>query len=66
MLIEGGPGIGKTLWSGACAEAAAGCGCLVFWGSGDELGQARPLLPILEVCESVRVQWHGCPPARGA
>ena len=48
MLIEGEPGIGKsTLVRAACAEAA-GLGCQVYWGAGDELGQALPLLPILD------------------
>ncbi len=48
VLIEGEPGIGKsTLVRAACAEAA-GRGCQVFWGAGDELGQALPLLPILD------------------
>ena len=48
MLIEGEPGIGKsTLVRAACAEAAE-LGCQVFWGAGDELGQALPLLPILD------------------
>ena len=48
MLIEGEPGIGKsTLVRAACAEATE-LGCQVFWGAGDELGQALPLLPILD------------------
>ena len=48
VLIEGEPGIGKsTLVQAACA-AAAERGCQVFWGAGDELGQALPLLPILD------------------
>ena len=48
VLIEGEPGIGKsTLVRAACAEAAE-LGCQVFWGAGDELGQALPLLPILD------------------
>ena len=48
VLIEGEPGIGKsTLVRVACAEAAE-LGCQVFWGAGDELGQALPLLPILD------------------
>jgi DNA-binding CsgD family transcriptional regulator len=47
VLIEGEPGIGKsTLVRTALAEA--GGGCQVFWGAGDELGQALPLLPLLE------------------
>jgi len=48
VLIEGEPGIGKSaLVRGALAEAAD-AGCQVFWGAGDELGQALPLLPLLE------------------
>jgi DNA-binding NarL/FixJ family response regulator/tetratricopeptide (TPR) repeat protein len=47
VFIEGEPGIGKsTLVRAALAEAAAGCE--VFWGAGDELGQALPLLPFLD------------------
>jgi DNA-binding CsgD family transcriptional regulator/tetratricopeptide (TPR) repeat protein len=47
VLIEGEPGIGKSaLVRAALAEAADGC--QVFWGAGDELGQALPLLPLLE------------------
>jgi len=47
VLIEGEPGIGKSaLVQAALAGAAAGC--QVFWGAGDELGQALPLLPLLE------------------
>jgi DNA-binding CsgD family transcriptional regulator len=48
VLIEGEPGIGKsTLVRAAVAEAAA-ADCQMFWGVGDELGQALPLLPLLE------------------
>jgi DNA-binding CsgD family transcriptional regulator len=48
VLIEGEPGIGKSaLVRAALAETASG-GCQVFWGAGDELGQALPLLPLLE------------------
>jgi DNA-binding CsgD family transcriptional regulator len=48
VLIEGEPGIGKSaLVRAACAEAVE-LGCQVFWGAGDELGQALPLLPILD------------------
>jgi DNA-binding CsgD family transcriptional regulator/tetratricopeptide (TPR) repeat protein len=48
VLIEGEPGIGKsTLVRAAIAEAPE-VGCEVFWGAGDELGQALPLLPFLD------------------
>ena len=48
MLIEGEPGIGKSALAHAAAAAAADAGCQVFWGVGDELGTALPLLPFLE------------------
>ena len=61
VLIEGEPGIGKTvlvrtaLSTAACGfQAHAGThhgsprGCQVFWGAGDELGQELPLLPFLD------------------
>jgi tetratricopeptide (TPR) repeat protein len=48
VLIEGEPGIGKSaLVRGAVAEAPK-AGCQVFWGAGDELGQALPLLPFID------------------
>src|SRR5215475_1657985 len=48
VLVEGEPGIGKsTLVRAALAEAAS-LGCRVFWGTGDELGQALPLQPLLD------------------
>jgi DNA-binding CsgD family transcriptional regulator len=48
VLIEGEPGIGKSaLVRGVLAEAPA-AGCQVFWGAGDELSQALPLLPFLD------------------
>jgi DNA-binding CsgD family transcriptional regulator len=48
VLIEGEPGIGKSaLVRAALTEAAEGK-CQVFWGAGDELGQALPLVPLLE------------------
>src|SRR5271156_4507529 len=48
VLIEGEPGIGKSaLVRAATAEAPQG-GCQVFWGAGDELSQALPLLPFLD------------------
>ncbi|HET9897497.1 MAG TPA: AAA family ATPase [Streptosporangiaceae bacterium] len=51
VLIEGEPGIGKSALVRAAVAQAAEAGCQVFWGSGDELGQALPLLPMLEGLE---------------
>ena len=48
LLIEGEPGIGKSALVGTALASAAGAGCQVFWGAGDELGQTLPLLPLLE------------------
>jgi len=48
VLIEGEPGIGKSALMRAVVDDAARTGCQVFWGAGDELGQALPLLPLLE------------------
>ena len=48
VLIEGEPGIGKSALVRTACAAAADRGCQVFWGAGDELGQALPLLPILD------------------
>src|SRR5689334_4300096 len=48
VLIEGEPGIGKSALVQAAAAQARELGCEVFWGAGDELGQALPLLPFLE------------------
>jgi DNA-binding CsgD family transcriptional regulator/tetratricopeptide (TPR) repeat protein len=48
VLIEGEPGIGKSALVGAACAEAADLGCQVFWGAGDELGQALPLLPLLD------------------
>jgi DNA-binding CsgD family transcriptional regulator/tetratricopeptide (TPR) repeat protein len=45
----------------ALAEAAA-AGCQVFWGAGDELGQALPLLPWLE---GLQVREPSSNPRRG-
>jgi DNA-binding CsgD family transcriptional regulator len=47
-LIEGEPGIGKSTLVRAAVADAASLGCQVFWGAGDELGQALPLLPLLD------------------
>ncbi len=48
VLIEGEPGIGKSALVRAALAEVADLGCQVFWGAGDELGQALPLLPLLE------------------
>ncbi|MGE5136260.1 MAG: helix-turn-helix transcriptional regulator [Gemmatimonadota bacterium] len=48
VLIEGEPGIGKSALVRAALTDAAGLGCQVYWGAGDELGQALPLLPWLD------------------
>ncbi len=48
VLIEGEPGIGKSTLVRAALAEGAGASFQVFWGSGDELGQALPLLPLLE------------------
>jgi tetratricopeptide (TPR) repeat protein/transcriptional regulator with XRE-family HTH domain len=47
VLIDGEPGIGKSALVRA-ALAQADARCAAFWGAGDELGQALPLLPLLE------------------
>ena len=47
-LIEGEPGIGKSALVHAAIADASRLGCQVFWGAGDELGQALPLLPMLD------------------
>jgi DNA-binding NarL/FixJ family response regulator len=48
LLIEGEPGIGKSTLVRSAVVKAGAAGCQVFWGAGDELGQALPLLPMLE------------------
>jgi DNA-binding CsgD family transcriptional regulator len=61
VLIEGEPGIGKSaLVRAAVAQAAGG---QVFWGAGDELGQALPLLPFLD---GLRVREPSANPRRNA
>ena len=48
VLVEGEPGIGKSALVRAALTGAPDAGCEVFWGAGDELGQALPLLPFLD------------------
>ena len=60
VLIEGEPGIGKSSLV-RTATAEAGPGCQVFWGAGDELGEALPLLPLLE---ALRVREPSANPRR--
>jgi DNA-binding CsgD family transcriptional regulator/tetratricopeptide (TPR) repeat protein len=48
VLIVGEPGIGKSALVQAAVAEAPEAGCEVFWGAGDELGQALPLLPFLD------------------
>jgi DNA-binding CsgD family transcriptional regulator len=48
VLIEGEPGIGKSALVRTAMAGAPDADCQVFWGAGDELGQALPLLPFLD------------------
>jgi DNA-binding CsgD family transcriptional regulator len=48
VLIEGEPGIGKSALVRTVVAEAPGADCQVFWGAGDELGQALPLVPFLD------------------
>ena len=48
VLVEGEPGIGKTALVQAALASVSKGGFQVFWGAGDELGQALPLLPFLD------------------
>ncbi len=61
LLIEGEPGIGKSALVRAAAAQAPEAGCEVFWGAGDELGQALPLLPFLD---ALRVREPAANPRR--
>jgi DNA-binding CsgD family transcriptional regulator len=53
VLIEGEPGIGKSVLMRSVTAQAPAAGCEVFWGRGDELGQELPLLPFID---SLRVR----------
>ena len=61
VLIEGEPGVGKSALVREALAEAANIGCQVFWGAGDELGQALPLLPLLE---GLRVREPSADPRR--
>jgi DNA-binding CsgD family transcriptional regulator len=61
VLIEGEPGIGKSTLVRAAFAHAPEAGCQVFWGAGDELGQALPLLPFLD---ALRVREPAANPRR--
>jgi DNA-binding CsgD family transcriptional regulator/tetratricopeptide (TPR) repeat protein len=63
VLIEGEPGIGKSALMRAAVAEAPQAGCQVFWGAGDELGQALPLLPFLD---GLRVREASVNPRREA
>ncbi len=63
VLIEGEPGIGKSALVRAVMAGAPDAGCQVFWGAGDELGQALPLLPFLD---GLRVREPATNPRRNA
>jgi DNA-binding CsgD family transcriptional regulator len=63
VLIEGEPGIGKSALVRAALAEAEVAGCQVFWGAGDELGQALPLLPFLD---GLRVREPSASPRRNA
>jgi DNA-binding CsgD family transcriptional regulator len=63
VLIEGEPGIGKSALVRAAVAAALDAGCQVYWGAGDELGQALPLLPFLD---GLRVREPSPNPRRNA
>ncbi len=50
-LVIGEPGVGKSSLIGAAASEAVGRGCSVFWGAGDELSEAFPLVPFLDALD---------------
>jgi DNA-binding NarL/FixJ family response regulator len=63
VLVEGEPGIGKSILVRTALAEAQEAGCQVFWGAGDELGQTLPLVPFLE---GLRVRDPSANPRRSA
>ena len=63
VLIEGEPGIGKSALVRALVAAVPEAGCQAFWGAGDELGQALPLVAFLD---GLRVRDPSTNPRRNA
>jgi DNA-binding CsgD family transcriptional regulator len=63
VLIEGEPGIGKSALIRSVTARAPQAGCQVFWGAGEELDQALPLLPFLD---ALRVREPSANPRRAA
>jgi DNA-binding CsgD family transcriptional regulator len=61
VLVEGEPGIGKSALISAGLVGARASACDVFWGVGDELGQAIPLIPLLD---GLRVREQSSDPRR--
>ncbi|MGJ6965355.1 AAA family ATPase [Streptosporangium sp. G11] len=51
MLVEGGPGMGKSLLLAEAASAASARGTSVASGRADELGRLTPLGPLLSALE---------------
>ncbi|MGH3879244.1 MAG: ATP-binding protein [Actinophytocola sp.] len=58
VLVDGEPGIGKSALVAAACVGATGR-CAVLWGAGDELGQALPLLPLLDALRGVGSRERG-------
>src|SRR5262249_35936671 len=48
VLVGAGPGTAKPPPVRTALADPAGTACRVYWGAGDELGQALPLLPLVE------------------
>src|SRR5262249_14764150 len=48
VLVGAGPGTAKPPPVRTALADPAGTVCQVYWGAGDELGQALPLLPLVE------------------